>query len=163
MYLSSLRITANITLKNQTYSGNKKARHQPCFNMMVGTERLELSHLAALEPKSSASTNFATSPSGYQLSAGFLSNFGRGSRIRTLTNGFGDRHATITPILYFNPIFSYPNIDWWGRRDSNSHTSRRWNLNPVRLPISPRPQWLCILQRSFPADKPFIRKKHSFD
>ena len=30
---------------------------------MVGTERLELSHLAALEPKSSASTNFATSPS----------------------------------------------------------------------------------------------------
>ena len=68
--------------------------------MMVGTERLELSHLAALEPKSSASTNFATSPSGYQLSVGFLSNFGRGSRIRTLTNGFGDRHATITPILY---------------------------------------------------------------
>ena len=34
---------------------------------------------------------------------------------------------------------------WWGRRDSNSHTLRRWNLNPVRLPISPRPQWLCIL------------------
>ena len=26
--------------------------------------------------------------------------FGRGSRTRTLTNGFGDRHATITPILY---------------------------------------------------------------
>ena len=106
---------------------------------MVGTERLELSHLAALEPKSSASTNFATSPSGYQLNVGFLSNFGRGSRIRTLTNGFGDRHATITPILYFHPISSYSNIDWWGRRDSNSHTSRRWNLNPVRLPIPPRP------------------------
>src|SRR5690606_40502786 len=108
--------------------------------MMVGTERLELSHLAALEPKSSASTNFATSPSGYQLNVGFLSNFGRGSRIRTLTNGFGDRHATITPVLYLRPISSYPNIHWWGRRDSNSHTSRRWNLNPVRLPISPRPQ-----------------------
>ncbi len=28
---------------------------------------------------------------------------------------------------------------WWGRRDSNSYTLRRWNLNPVRLPISPRP------------------------
>lgn len=26
--------------------------------------------------------------------------FGRGLRIRTLTNGFGDRHATITPIPY---------------------------------------------------------------
>ena len=43
------------------YYDNKKARNQPCSNM-VGTERLELSHLAALEPKSSASTNFATSP-----------------------------------------------------------------------------------------------------
>ena len=31
-------------------------------NILVGTERLELSHLAALEPKSSASTNSATSP-----------------------------------------------------------------------------------------------------
>ena len=29
---------------------------------------------------------------------------------------------------------------WWGRRDSNSYTSRRQNLNLVRLPISPRPQ-----------------------
>jgi hypothetical protein len=28
---------------------------------MVRTERLELSHLAALEPKSSVSTNFTTS------------------------------------------------------------------------------------------------------
>ena len=118
--------------------------------MMVGTERLELSHLAALEPKSSASTNFATSPSGYQLSVGFLSNFGRGSRIRTLTNGFGDRHATITPILYFNPISSYPNIDWWGRRDSNSHTSRRWNLNPVRLPIRHVPDG-CVYYRDRPS------------
>jgi len=29
---------------------------------VVGAERLELSRLAALEPKSSASTNFATPP-----------------------------------------------------------------------------------------------------
>ena len=28
---------------------------------------------------------------------------------------------------------------WWGWRDSNSHTLRRWNLNPVRLPIPPQP------------------------
>lgn len=28
----------------------------------MGSERLELSHIAALDPKSSASTNFATSP-----------------------------------------------------------------------------------------------------
>ena len=33
-----------------------------------------------------------------------LLKFGRGSRTRTLTNGFGDRHATITPILYNHMI-----------------------------------------------------------
>ena len=32
------------------------------YPKMVGLERLELSHLAALEPKSSASTNSATAP-----------------------------------------------------------------------------------------------------
>ena len=31
-------------------------------------------------------------------------------------------------------------VCWCGRRDSNSHTSRRQNLNLVRLPISPRPR-----------------------
>src|SRR5271165_4629766 len=29
---------------------------------------------------------------------------------------------------------------WCGRRDSNPHDLRRWNLNPVRLPIPPRPR-----------------------
>ena len=29
---------------------------------------------------------------------------------------------------------------WCGRRDSNSHALRRWNLNPVCLPIPPRPR-----------------------
>ena len=29
---------------------------------------------------------------------------------------------------------------WCGRRDSNSYSLRRWNLNPVCLPISPRPR-----------------------
>jgi hypothetical protein len=28
---------------------------------------------------------------------------------------------------------------WCGRRGSNPHSLRRWNLNPVRLPIPPRP------------------------
>ena len=31
-------------------------------------------------------------------------------------------------------------LRWCGRRDSNSHTSRRQNLNLVCLPIPPRPQ-----------------------
>ncbi len=63
-----------------------------------------------------------------------------------MTNGFGDRHATITPILFrdLDVLTSISktlrlNLKWWGRRDSNSYTLRRWNLNPVRLPISPRP------------------------
>src|SRR5271154_7162369 len=29
---------------------------------------------------------------------------------------------------------------WCGRRDSNPHNFRHWNLNPARLPIPPRPQ-----------------------
>src|SRR5262245_5827891 len=28
---------------------------------------------------------------------------------------------------------------WCGRRDSNPHDLRHWNLNPARLPIPPRP------------------------
>src|SRR5690606_12392599 len=34
-------------------------------------------------------------------------------------------------------------IRWCGRRDSNSHTSRRQNLNLVCLPIPPRPPIWC--------------------
>ncbi len=37
----------------------------------------------------------------------------------------------------FGEIFSN---SWCGRRDSNSYSLRRWNLNPVCLPISPRPR-----------------------
>ncbi len=44
--------------------------------------------------------------------------------------GFNHKKSKIIVLLFFQ---------WWGRRDSNSYTLRRWNLNPVRLPISPRP------------------------
>lgn len=37
------------------------------YRIMVGLERLELSHLTALEPKSSASTNSATAPFRYSI------------------------------------------------------------------------------------------------
>ncbi len=39
----------------------KTLRISKRFCMLVRTERLELSHLSAPEPKSGASTNFATS------------------------------------------------------------------------------------------------------
>ena len=29
---------------------------------------------------------------------------------------------------------------WCGRRDSNPHNFRHWNLNPARLPVPPRPR-----------------------
>lgn len=41
---------------------NKKRTFPGSLFIMVGPERLELSHIAALDPKSSASTNFATGP-----------------------------------------------------------------------------------------------------
>src|SRR3954447_17131257 len=33
---------------------------------------------------------------------------------------------------------------WCGRRDSNPHNFRHWNLNPARLPVPPRPRKFCI-------------------
>src|SRR6476646_4792972 len=38
---------------------------------------------------------------------------------------------------------------WCGRRDSNPHNFRHWNLNPARLPVPPRP-----LIASYPAAMP---------
>ena len=43
-------------------------------------------------------------------------------------------------LLYVKPI-------WCGRRDSNSYSLRRWNLNPVCLPIPPRPRVKPLKQR----------------
>ena len=43
-------------------------------------------------------------------------------------------------LFYFNKIDLFHNVlCWWGWRDSNSHDFTRWNLNPVRLPITPHP------------------------
>ena len=48
--------------------------------------------------------------------------------------------------VYILKIFGINNterigkIKWCERRDSNSHGLPRWNLNPVRLPISPLSQ-----------------------
>lgn len=43
-------------------------------------------------------------------------------------------------------------LTWCGRRDSNSHTLRRQNLNLVCLPISPRP--LATLETKTPGTRP---------
>ena len=41
--------------------------------------------------------------------------------------------------------------EWCGREDSNLHALRRWNLNPVRLPVPPHPQ--RPLHRALPPAK----------
>ncbi len=58
-------------------------------------------------------------------------------------------HLTLARV---DKVKIYFTFIWWGRRDSNSYTLRRWNLNPVRLPISPRPQnW--VLQQYLAEDQ----------
>ena len=53
-----------VSISNGVYSSGidvKKAARKLLIFSVVRTERLELSHLSAPEPKSGASTNFATS------------------------------------------------------------------------------------------------------
>ena len=52
--------------------------------------------------------------------------------------------------------------EWCGRRDLNSHTSRRQNLNLVRLPISPLPHsdaTDCIFNSDESELKNMVRKE----
>jgi hypothetical protein len=44
---------------------------------------------------------------------------------------FGNRSSSIR---HANAVSA-----WCGRRDSNPHNFRHWNLNPARLPVPPRP------------------------
>ena len=50
----------------------------------------------------------------------------------------GIKNRCLTAWRY--PIRATLTGEWCGRRDLNSHTLRRQNLNLVRLPISPLPQ-----------------------
>ena len=119
---------------------------------MVRKERLELSHLAAPEPKSGASTNSATSAT-YSVVIKVI-----GKTSTTLYNGRATwirtrewRHQKPLPyrlaidlqatVIKTNQVRKV----WCGRRDLNSHTLRRQNLNLVRLPIPPLPHLKSIL------------------
>ncbi len=62
--------------------------------------------------------------------------------------GFEPRDAEIktrclTAWRYPNYYFDLQSDKWCGTRDLNPHTSRRQNLNLVRLPISPVPQMVA--------------------
>ncbi len=57
----------------------------------------------------------------------------------------GIKNRCLTAWRY--PIRTTLTGEWCGRRDLNSHTLRRQNLNLVRLPISPLPQKRWWLRR----------------
>ena len=44
--------------------------------------------------------------------------------------------------------------EWCGRGESNPHALRRWNLNPVRLPVPPRPRSVAAFGPSWRSGQP---------
>ncbi len=84
----------------------KKPRRCLGFLNMVGMKRLELLHLAAPEPKSGASTNFATSPNmaedkGFEPLRTVLETvmlpLHQSSSIKVNFDGGGEETRTLTP------------------------------------------------------------------
>ena len=59
----------------------------------------------------------------------------------------GIKNRCLTAWRY--PIRTTLTGEWCGRRDLNSHTLRRQNLNLVRLPISPLPQKKMVATTGF--------------
>ena len=57
------------------------------------------------------------------------------------TNNLGSRRPVYKALTPSAAAQTY----WCGRRDLNPHDFRRWNLNPVRLPVPPRPRPKCRL------------------
>src|SRR5215510_5476342 len=53
---------------------------------------------------------------------------------------FACTHTALAHEPRFVVDLQSPASYWCGRRDSNPHDFRHWNLNPARLPIPPRPQ-----------------------
>src|SRR5216683_4035090 len=51
---------------------------------------------------------------------------------------------------------------WCGRRDSNPHNFRHWNLNPARLPVPPRPLADSIISGREAAGGGLITWAHRF-
>ena len=88
--------------------------------------------------------------------------------IRQLGRGKQDGNRPESPVVIGFCLWHWTALDkkitarkrliftvWCGRRDSNSHTSRRQNLNLVRLPISPRP--LCKRRRDYTKNEPICK------
>src|SRR5690606_25974313 len=64
-------------------------------------------------------------------------NLERVGALEPFIGGFNDLHFRTFHTLSSEPA---PRGNWCGRRDSNPHILRYWNLNPARLPVPPRPR-----------------------
>src|SRR5712671_5845436 len=62
---------------------------------------------------------------------------------QSLRRWFGGPHPFGETYPFGNRFPQYRHANavsaWCGRRDSNPHNFRHWNLNPARLPVPPRP------------------------
>jgi hypothetical protein len=84
---------------------------------MVRKERLELSHLTALEPKSSVSTNSTTPASGVGDGARTRDNRNHNPGLYQLSYA---HHNKLQYILnFYIPKLHYLSIAWCARQDSN--------------------------------------------
>jgi hypothetical protein len=65
------------------------------------------------------------------------------------------------PFIGEGPLSDDLDTPWCGRGDLNPHDLHRWNLNPVRLPIPPRPP-LQLPERLFrPVRDRFLAQRRS--
>src|SRR6266852_9346745 len=75
------------------------------------------------------------------------------ARHQSLRRWFGGPNPSGETYPFGDRFLQYPHANavsaWCGRRDSNPHNFRHWNLNPARLPVPPRP-----LIASYPAAMP---------
>src|SRR6266481_2886907 len=75
------------------------------------------------------------------------------ARHQSLRRWFGGPNPSGETYPFGNRFLQYRHANavsaWCGRRDSNPHNFRHWNLNPARLPVPPRP-----LIATYPAAMP---------
>ncbi len=123
-----------MSTSHSTLNERRKAKSSPkrAFLMWLGYED---SNLGMPESESGA-LPLGDTPTGCTYKVSVLNKLAgvRGFEPRNA----GIRIRCLTAWRY--PIRTTLSGEWCGRRDLNSHTLRRQNLNLVRLPISPLPQ-----------------------
>ena len=132
-----------MSTSHSTLNERRKAKSSPkrAFLMWLGYED---SNLGMPESESGA-LPLGDTPTGCTYKVSVLNKLAgvRGFEPRNA----GIRIRCLTAWRY--PIRTTLSGEWCGRRDLNSHTLRRQNLNLVRLPISPLPQKKMVATTGF--------------